>query len=306
MNAAPRSPTCSDRAALAGGCSAITPPTASVQTNATARLMASRFHAGGRVPAAPAGSGVARRNYRSSPYHPRGERRSDRRADNAAAIDSIFREVIEALAPLSRQAGSPGEHDAAQWLARRLRAAGCEVQIDEEQFHDGYAQVIGALAAIASVAGGAALARPARRAGAVAAALATAAIVDDISNGPRLFRRAFAQRRTTWNVIASCGEESADLTLVVLAHHDAASTGRDLRPALQAWLAESLPGLIERIDTSPPLWWAMLAGPALVSLGAALRRRGDAADGNRGLPDRRRRVRRRRGGARSRRALTTT
>ncbi len=189
------------------------------------------------------------------------------------ATDRTLREVIDALAPLARRAGSPGEHDAAQWLAQRLRAAGCRVQVDEEQFLDGYAQVIGALAAIGSLAGGAALARRGRRAGAVAAGLTTAAIVDDISNGPRLFRRAVAQRRTTWNVVATCGDQHAGRTLVVLAHHDAALTGAIFDQRVQVWLAERLPGIIERIDTSPPLWWAMLAGPALVSLGAASRRR---------------------------------
>jgi hypothetical protein len=192
---------------------------------------------------------------------------------SAHASETTVREVIEALAPIARLAGSPGEHEAAQWLAQRLRDAGCEVQIDEEQFLDGYAQVIGALAAIASVAGGAALLRPGRRVGGLAAGVAAAAIVDDISNGPRLFRRATAQRLTTWNVVASCGDERAARTLLVLAHHDAASTGVIFDERVQAWLADRLPGIIERIDTSPPLWWAMLAGPALVSLGAALRRR---------------------------------
>ncbi len=194
-------------------------------------------------------------------------------APQSVAAEMTFREVVDALAPLSRRAGSPGEHGAAQWLAQRLRAARCQVQVDEEQFLDGYAQVIGALAAIASVAGGAALARPGRSTGAIVAGLATAAIADDISNGPRLFRRATAQRLTTWNVIGSCGDERAGRTLVVLAHHDAAPTGAIFDQRVQAWLAENFPGIIERIDTSPPLWWAMLAGPALVSLGATLRRR---------------------------------
>src|SRR5262249_41629673 len=37
---------------------------------------------------------------------------------------------------------------------------------------------------------------------------------------------------------------------------------------------ESFPGVIERIDTSLPLWWAMLTAPALVAYGAARGRRG--------------------------------
>ena len=64
-----------------------------------------------------------------------------------------LREVVHALAPLERRAGSDGEHQAARWLADRLHAAGAETRIEAEQFHDGYARVIGTLAAASAVAG---------------------------------------------------------------------------------------------------------------------------------------------------------
>jgi Zn-dependent M28 family amino/carboxypeptidase len=102
----------------------------------------------------------------------------------------------------------------------------------------------------------------------------TAAIADDVSNGRRLFRRAITRPRATWNVVASCGDEQADRTLVVLAHHDAAPTGAIFDERAQAYLAERFPGIIERIDTSLPLWWAMLSAPGLVALGSTLGRRG--------------------------------
>ncbi len=196
------------------------------------------------------------------------------RSPISAQDEATLREVIETLAALERRAGSPGEEQAARWIAQRLEQAGCEVTIDEEQFHDGYARVIGSLAAVAALAGVAALRERTRKLGAATAALVTAAIADDISNGPRVFRRATAPLRPTWNVIAQCGDPGAERTLVVLAHHDAAPTGAIFDDQAQAWFGESFPGVIERIDTSLPLWWAMMGAPALVALGAARGRRG--------------------------------
>jgi Zn-dependent M28 family amino/carboxypeptidase len=196
-----------------------------------------------------------------------------------AAAQDTLREVIEALAPIERRAGSPGERQAAEWLADRLVRAGCATEIDEEQFLDGYAKVIGSLAAAGAVAGVAALGRRSRRLGAAAGALITAAIADDVSNGPRLARRATGRPRPTWNVVASAGDPAAARTLVVLAHHDAAPTGAIFDDRAQAWVGEKFPGIIERKDTSLPLWWPMIAAPALVSAGAATRRRGMTAVG---------------------------
>jgi hypothetical protein len=182
--------------------------------------------------------------------------------------EETLHEVLQSLAPLERRAGSAGEEQAARWIAQRLKRVGCEVQIDEEQFLDGYARVIGTLAAGGALMGAAALRPRARRTAGAAAALVTAAIVDDISNGPRLFRRATTPPRPTWNVVARCGDQEAQRTLVVLAHHDAAPTGAIFDDRVQARLGELFPGVIERIDTSLPLWWAMLSGPGLVALGA--------------------------------------
>ena len=79
--------------------------------------------------------------------------------------EATLREVIETLAPLERRAGSPAERDAAEWIAARLAQAGCEVQVDEEQYLDGYAKVIGGLAAAGAVSGLAALLKPTRALG---------------------------------------------------------------------------------------------------------------------------------------------
>ena len=97
----------------------------------------------------------------------------------------------------------------------------------------------------------------------------TAAIADDVSNGPRVFRRATAPLHPTWNVVARAGDQEAARTLVVLAHHDAAPTGAIFDDQAQAWFGERFPGVIERIDTSLPLWWALMSMPALIAAGGA-------------------------------------
>jgi hypothetical protein len=200
----------------------------------------------------------------------------------AAPAPETLREVVEALAAMHRPAGSDGERQAAEWLAQRLHAAGCRADVEEESYRDGYAAVMVTLAAASTVAGTGALVsrRPSIRRGAAAvAAAAVAAIADDISNGPRVFRRLRGAPKTTWNVVGACGDPDAPRTLVALAHHDAAPTGAIFDPRFQAWLGETFPGLIERIDTSFPLWWALLAAPALVAAGALQDRRGRLAAG---------------------------
>jgi hypothetical protein len=81
------------------------------------------------------------------------------------------------------------------------------------------------------------------------------------------------------NVVARAGDPTAQRTLVVLAHHDAAPTGAIFDDRAQAWVGERFPGLIERTDTSLPLWWPMLAAPTMVAAGTALRKRGLLAAG---------------------------
>ncbi len=198
--------------------------------------------------------------------------------DRSPIPDALY-EVIETLAAIERPAGSEGEQRAAGWIAERLQAAGCEAHVEKEQFLDGYASVLGRLAAVGVVAGAAALGERTRRLGGAAAALAAAAIADDVSNGPRLFRRATSSSRPTWNVVATAGEAASDRTLVVLAHHDAAQTGLIFDDRAQVWVGDRFPGLLERIDTSLPLWWALLGGPGLVTAGAARGSRRMAAGG---------------------------
>jgi Peptidase family M28 len=186
--------------------------------------------------------------------------------------------TLAALAPLDRSACSPGEQQAAHWVAARLAELGCEVAVDEEQSYAAYAPALAQLSALGLTAAALGSAGARRLATAVGAG-AAAAIADDVSNGPRLFRRLTTRKRPTWNVVARLGDPDAPRTLVLLAHHDAAPTGAVFDSSLQRAFGERFPGIIERADTSPPVWFPVVAGPALAALGAARRSRRTVAVG---------------------------
>ena len=192
---------------------------------------------------------------------------------------ATFREVIEDLADLERGAGSPGEEVAAHRLDARFEAAGCAATVDEEEYYDGYARLHAMLSAAGVLAGLAALSGRARPVAAVAGAGAAAAIADDCANWSRFARQRLSQRRKTWNVVAEAGDRSADRTLVLMAHHDAAPTGFIFDDTAQRKANDLFPDLIEATDTAVPMWWPVIAGPALSALGALTGRRGLARVG---------------------------
>jgi Zn-dependent M28 family amino/carboxypeptidase len=125
------------------------------------------------------------------------------------------------------------------------------------------------LGAAGVVAGVAALRGWGRALPAALGGLAAAAIADDVSNGGRFWRKLVTRPKPTWNVIADAGDPDGPVTLVVLAHHDAAPTGHVFDQTLQKWVASRFPDLIEQFDTSVPLWWPVVGGPALAAAGAA-------------------------------------
>ena len=191
----------------------------------------------------------------------------------------IQAELIEDLAALERGAGSPGEEVAAHRLRDRFEAAGCIAQVDEEEFYDGYARLHAALSAAGVLAGLAALTGKARPLAFLAGAGAAVAIADDCANWSRFARRALAEKRKTWNVVAETGDPDADHTLVLMAHHDAAPTGFVFDDSGQRLANELVPDAIEAIDTALQMWWPVIAGPALSALGALTGRRGLAGAG---------------------------
>ena len=180
-----------------------------------------------------------------------------------------LKQVVETLAPLHRRAGSEGEHQAAEWLAERFEAAGAPASIDEEQFYDGYARQLLPLGVAGGVASLLATAKRQRLAGAVLGAAAAAAIVDDVTNGTRIWRKRIESPKKTWNVVADVGPPDAQRTLVVLAHHDAAPTGILFDQTLATRLAERHPERIERQENSLPVWWPSVIAPALGALASA-------------------------------------
>ena len=197
----------------------------------------------------------------------------------ARTPEATLREVIEALAPLERGAGSEGERDAAHWIAERLSAAGAPAVVETAEFRGDWAALIASLAGAAAVGGAIGATRRGRGIGAVIAATAAALIADDVSNGLRPYRKAMRSEQDTWNIVAEAGDREAERTLVVLAHHDAAHSGAIFDPSLGEKVLDKIPGIVERRDTSLPLWWLAMAGPALATVGSASGRRGIAVAG---------------------------
>jgi hypothetical protein len=184
-----------------------------------------------------------------------------------------MRERLEELCSYERGSASEGERRAAEWLAGELREAGARnARVEEEPEANGtFWWAIGLLA------GGAALAGvTARRGGALRRALGVAAgagasalIADELPPGGRRFRR-LLPTRSCHQVLAEMGPEDAERTIVVMAHHDSAHTAFFFDPGITETVGEAAPWVFEQNDTSPPLMWPTVGGPALVAAGAAL------------------------------------
>lgn len=191
------------------------------------------------------------------------------RADTSQQDDGeLLRSVIERLAVLPRLPTSEGERRAALMICEDLARFGCRVGIEETPAYSSYAWPIGLMCA-GSAAASLVAGRGHAVLGAAGAGLALAGIIDDISGWRMAFRRLLLRPRTAYNVVAITGDLAARRTLVVLAHHDAAPSGFVFRQVLEEWLATHRPDIIEAMRTNPPVWWLVLAGPALVSLGSA-------------------------------------
>jgi hypothetical protein len=177
--------------------------------------------------------------------------------------------AVRHLEQIERGTASPGEREAAEWIAQRLRELGCDAHTEAEQVHGGYWIPVGAPAAAA--AGLALLAlrggRLARLAALTGGAAAAASILDDISGGSQAVRRALPKRESR-NVVAIAGDPDADETLVFVAHHDAGHGGAVFDHSLADAIEERWPGFIGRFETYPPIMWPTVAGPIFTALGA--------------------------------------
>ncbi len=179
--------------------------------------------------------------------------------------------AVRHLETIERGTASPGELEAADWIAQRLRELGCDAHTESEQVHGGYWIPVGAPAGAAAILGLLALSgnRRARMAALVGGALGAASILDDISGGRQLLRRILPKRESR-NVVAVSGDAGAQRTLVLVAHHDAGHGGAVFDHALADRIEERWPGLIGSFETYPPIMWPTIAGPLLTALGALL------------------------------------
>lgn len=186
-----------------------------------------------------------------------------------------LRATVETLAAIDRPPCSEGEREAAEWIAARLDREGCDARVERTPAFPSYAPTHAGLSALAALGGLLARSRrPATRlAGGALAAAAGAGIVADCTNGPRVVRPLWQRRGTATSVIAQAGDRGAPRTLVVLAHHDAAPTGAIFDQSAQRWVAARFPQVIEAVDTAPPIWWPVFAGPFLAAAGALTGRR---------------------------------
>jgi hypothetical protein len=203
--------------------------------------------------------------------------------------EAELRAVVEELADIERAPASLGEREAAHIIAGRFQGLGLRVEVEDEHAFGSYAWPVGVASAVAAAAGLIAGHTPQRRgptsrgsrsgslggslrrvAGTLGGALAAAGIADEISLGRQAIRRLVSPRRTTCNVVGYAGDHSAERTLVVMAHHDAAPSGIVFDQRLERWFAARYRGVVERMTENPPMWWPVVAGPAMVAIGSAL------------------------------------
>ncbi|HWH94357.1 MAG TPA: M28 family peptidase [Baekduia sp.] len=183
------------------------------------------------------------------------------------ATEEALHADVAALAAMDRLPCSPGEAQAADWIAQRLRETGARVVVDEEVVHGTYFTPLGVANGVAA-AGGVAVLAGRRLAGGIAGALAFAAIWEDLTGGARRTLRRFLKRGTTTNVVAEIGPADAAHTIVVHAHHDAARTSFIFDDTAAKFVIERLPWLMNGRDRWPPLMALVIGGPAAVAASA--------------------------------------
>jgi Peptidase family M28 len=189
-----------------------------------------------------------------------------------------YRSLLDDLCGLRRESASDGERAAAEWLVEHLAGEGVrDVRIEEERGHHTYWWPLGLAAAAGAVAGLRGRQGRSLAAAALGAAAAWAA-ADELPPRQRRLRTVLPQSIAT-NVVASIGPTDATHTVVLVAHHDAAHTGLVFSPAIPNLVERLAPRFFEVTDTSPPLIWPAVIGPALAAVGAATGRRGLAVAG---------------------------
>ena len=184
-----------------------------------------------------------------------------------AHLDQAWlRELVTRLSSIERESGSPGEREAAEWVVARLAEEGAEAQVETERLHNTFWWPLG-LAGVAGTLAGLAGLRGHRAAGALLGATAAYAAATDMPPGRRRLRELLPKRDAS-NVLATVGAPDAERVVLLVAHHDAAHPGLVFHPSIPE-LADRA-GFIDRSDTSPPLMWPIIAGPAAAAAGSLL------------------------------------
>ncbi len=187
--------------------------------------------------------------------------------DNVAELE----EVVRNLAAIdNRGSATPGEYEAALWLKDRFEEHGCLVTLDGSPAHGTYWWPMGIGAGLGTIAALLGVLKH-RILSIFVAILSFACLIDDVCSGPRILRKYFLPKKTCWNVVARSGDQQADRTVVVIAHHDAPHTGAIFDQRAQIFFGKHFPKILEKINTAPPLYWPVIAGPALVALGSLVR-----------------------------------
>lgn len=180
-----------------------------------------------------------------------------------------LRSLVERLAAIDRESGSPGERRAAALVADELERLGHAPRVESARVHGTYWWPVGlplAAAVVGGLRGG--------RAAALVGTLAAALVADDISIGRRPLRRLLPGRETR-NVIAELGDPGAARTLIVTAHYDAPHSGLVFHPAIPRAVLRRLPARVRaQANTTPPTMWGAVAGPLAVGLASATGWRG--------------------------------
>jgi hypothetical protein len=184
-----------------------------------------------------------------------------------ANLDDL-RRPVEQLARLDRASCSPGERQAALWIADALRERGAQAEVEEEVVHGTYWWPLGLTSALGGLA--ALLGRRGKRLlGLALGAAGAALVVDELGVRNRWLRRALPKQRTT-NVVAQAGDLRAHRTVVLVAHHDAAHSGFFFNPRIEEGFGRLVRRGVDSPASMPGLMVPIAVAPAVAGVGAAL------------------------------------